>query len=127
MALFMMPLFFLVFFFVLVLNTHAYIRIRPLGYFPPTAAALVVGVDAVALLPVIVVMALLLPRFRWEVLGEALIISIGIAMFAVIFVAFGCAVLVRKLPKIRDSTRVSGPRRVSSSFQRTWISLGCLT
>jgi hypothetical protein len=38
------------------------------------------------------------------------------------FVAFGTAVLVRVLPKRRDSRRAFGPRRVRIPF----ISLGCL-
>src|SRR5262249_11173179 len=118
-------LLFLLFPVVIVLNGHAYTRIRSLGYFPPTAVNLVLGVDAVTLLAVMGVIALLLPRI--EVWWEVLITYIGILMFAVMSVAFGCAVLVRKLPKIRDSTRVFGPRRVSSSLQRTSISLGCLT
>jgi hypothetical protein len=121
-----LPFGFLVFFFVLVLNLTAYIRIRPLGYFPPTAAILVLGVDAVTLLAVIGVIVLLLPHIREEAFGEALIFFIGIAMFVVMFVAFGCAVLVRKLPRIRDSTRMFGPRPARFSVRRTLISLGYL-
>jgi hypothetical protein len=109
------------FWFVLVLNIQAYRRVRRLGYFPPTTAILVLGVDAVPLFAVIGVIVLLLPDTPdyWYVWGKILlcIMFIGIAMF----VALGCAVLVRKLPK-RDP-RVVGLRRARFPF----VSLGYLT
>jgi hypothetical protein len=98
-------------------NAYAYVGVRRLGYFQPAAVFLVLGVDAVTLLAVIGVIVLL-PGDYWEAWGGVLvgIISIGV-------MTCGCAVLVRKLPKIRDSTRTFGRRRVRFPF----ISLGCLT
>jgi hypothetical protein len=71
--------------------------------------------DAVAVVAVIGIIVLL-PRDYWD--NGPLIFGIGILTL----VAFGSAVLVRKLPKRRDSTRMFGPRRVRFPF----ISLGCL-
>jgi hypothetical protein len=102
----------------IILNAHAYLRIRHLGYRRLTTALLVIGVDAVAVIASIVL--LLASEYWWGAVGY---------IPAVIFVAFGCAVvalgsavLVRALPK-RGSIRVSGPRRARVPFN----SLGYLT
>jgi len=102
----------------LYLNAEAYLRIRRLGYLAPTATLLLLGVDAVAILAVTGSVHLVLrPSDYWD---------INVVIFCVVsslmFVAFGTAVLVRMLPKRRDSTRAFGPRRARFPF----ISLGCL-
>jgi hypothetical protein len=99
------------------LNIAAYARIRLLGYFPPAAAFLVLGVDAVAILAVISILLL-----SSDYLGNFSVTLCIISISTLIFVAFGSAVLVRNLPKRRDSTRLFGTRRVRFPF----TSLGCL-
>jgi hypothetical protein len=104
---------------VMLLSVEAYARIRLLGYFAPAAAFLVLGVDVVTIFAVIGIAIVLLPSDYWDdppVMFS--VISISILMF----VAFGSAVLVRKLPK-RRSTRMFGRRRVRLPL----TSLGYLT
>src|SRR5262249_47533976 len=109
------------------LNAIAYRRIRQLGYFRRTAAILVLGVDVVTLLAVIgvigTIVTLLPHRNHWE-LWELFLVTCTTCISIVMFVAFGGAVLVRKLPK-RDFTRfrVFGRRRVRFPF----IFIGYLT
>jgi hypothetical protein len=97
----------------------AYKKIRRLGYFPTRAVMLVLSVLIASVVLVLIVTIVLLPQPNsdWEKLGEILI-CIGIPMA---FVPFGCAVLVRTLPK-RDP-RVFGRRRARFPF--VW--LGYLT
>jgi hypothetical protein len=103
---------------VMFLSIEAYARIRLLGYFAPSAASLVLGVDVVTIFAVIGIAIVLFPSDYWRDPGVPFsIISISILMF----VAFGSAVLVRKLPK--RSARVFGRRRVRLPLS----SLGYLT
>jgi hypothetical protein len=101
------------------LSFGAYVRIRRLGYFAPTAAFLVLGVDAAVIIGLGVLLQVTLPdTHRDFIVGSVTFF----AFCSVTVVAFATAVLVRMLPKRRDSTRAFGPRRVRFPF----ISLGRL-
>jgi hypothetical protein len=88
-----------------------YAQIRRLGYSPTKASMLVLGVTVLSVLATIVT-AVVAPKPDnfWGVLG---IIVLCIAM-PILLSAFGCTILVRKLPK--REFRVSGPRRVRFPF-----------
>jgi hypothetical protein len=93
------------------LPVAGYMQVRRLGYSPTKAAALVLSVTVLSVLATTVT-AVIVPKTDnfWGVLG---IIVLCIAIL-ILLSAFGCTVLVRKLPK--REFRVSGPRRVRFPF-----------
>src|SRR5262249_35922787 len=77
------------------LPLFAYKKIRARGYFRTASAMLVLGVCiATALVLTGTIVLLPSPNSLWEILGKILIC----AVVTFVFLAFGCAILVRKLP-----------------------------